>query len=383
MSKTSIDYDISLSTIYSNITDEYCWVHTRGGAIPGNPPLIVATTQQWAMGQSDIFSEIYHLKTEDMGATWTEPIKNENLGRMKTAEGLEMAISDQYPVYHKATGKLLSTGHTLTYDGGVHPASSLNKNLRIFPAYTIYNSETDSWSDWKTIDLGDDKKFHRSSAGCSQRYDLEDGTFLLPNSYSEEGSKYTKMTVIKCNFDGENINVIDVGNELAVNTERGLAEGSVTKFNGTYYLTIRHNLNGYVCTSKDGLNFTEPITWKWDTGIDVKTYNTQSHWVTHSDGLFLTYTRNAGNNSHVFRHRAPLFIAEVDTENLCLLRHTEKVLMPERGARLGNFSTVNVDKNETWVFNTEVISPPECIKYGCDGSIFVAKIKWYKPNRII
>ncbi len=383
MSNKKLEYTISLDTIYNKITEDYCWVHTRGGAIPGNPPLIVATTQQWAMGQSDIFSEIYHLKTEDMGTTWSEPVKNKNLGRVKTAEGLEMGICDQYPAYHKATGKLLSTGHTVTYDGGVHPASALNKTLRIFPAYTVYNRNKDSWSDWKTIDLGDDKKFHRSSAGCSQRYDLEDGTFLLPNSYSEEGSKYTKMTVIKCAFDGENINVIDVGNELAVNTERGLAEGSVTKFNGIYYLTIRHNLNGYVCTSKDGLNFTEPITWKWDTGVDVKTYNTQSHWVTHSDGLFLTYTRNAGNNSHVFRHRAPLFIAEVDIKSLNLKRHTERILIPERGARLGNFSTVNINENETWVFNTEVISPPECIKYGCDGSIFVTKIKWYKPNLLI
>ena len=34
-------------------------------------------------------------------------------------------------------------------------------------------------------------------------------------------------------------------------------------------------------------------------------------------------------------------------------------------------------------FNTEVISPPECTKYGCDGSIYVAKIKWNIPNLLI
>jgi len=383
MSNKNLDYKISLDTIYNKITEDYCWVHTRGGAIPGSPPLVVATTQQWAMGQSDIFSEIYHMKTTDLGETWTQPKRNANLGRIVTVEGLEMGICDQYPAYHKATGKLLSTGHTVTYDGGEHPASALNKSLRIFPAYTIYNEDSDTWSDWKIIDLSDDEKFHRSSSGCSQRFDLVDGSFLLPVSYSEEGSKYTKMTVVKCSFDGENINVIEIGNELAVNTERGLAEGSVVKFNGTYYLTIRHNLKGYVCTSKDGLNFTNPVTWKWDTGIDVQTYNTQTHWVTHSDGLFLTYTRNAGNNSHVFRHRAPLFIAEVDTKNLSLLRQTERILIPERGARLGNFSTVNVNESETWVFNTEVISPPECTKYGCDGSIYIAKIKWSIPNLLI
>lgn len=383
MKNKKLDYKIELQTIYNKITSDYCWVHTRGGAIPGNPPLVVATTQQWAMGQSDIFSEIYHLKTEDMGETWSNPIKNANLGGRKIAKGLEMVISDQYPAYHKKSGKLLSTGHTITYDGGVHPASALDKSLRIYPAYTIYNQDSDSWSDWKTIDMGDDKKFHRSTSGCSQRYDLEDGSFLLPVAYSESGGNYTKMTVVKCSFDGVNIEVLEVGNELAVNTERGLAEGSVTKYNGTYYLTIRHNLKGYVCTSMDGLNYSEPETWKWDTGIDVKTYNTQTHWVTHSDGLFLTYTRNAGNNSHVFRHRAPLFIAEVDTENLCILRHTERILIPERGARIGNFNTVNINENETWVFNTEVISPPECIKYGCEGSIYVARILWDNPNLLI
>ncbi|MCD6321750.1 MAG: hypothetical protein J7L77_01870, partial [Clostridiales bacterium] len=118
MNNKKLEYTISLDTIYNKITDKYCWVHTRGGAIPGNPPLVVATTQQWAMGQSDIFSEIYHLKTDDMWETWSEPVKNKNLGRVKTAEGLEMGICDQYPAYHKATGKLLSTGHTVTYDGG-------------------------------------------------------------------------------------------------------------------------------------------------------------------------------------------------------------------------------------------------------------------------
>ena len=32
--------------------------------------------------------------------------------------------------------------------------------------------------------------------------------------------------------------------------------------------------------------------------------------------LWLVYTRRAGNNDHVFRHRAPLFVAEFDTDKL-------------------------------------------------------------------
>jgi hypothetical protein len=183
--KEMLDYKISLDTIYNKITEDYCWVHTRGGVIPGNPPLVVATTQQWAMGKSDIFSEVFHLKTEDMGETWSDPIKNTNLGSKKTAEGLEIGISGLYPAYHKVSGKLLATGLTVTYDGGIHPAS-VDKSHRILPIYTIYNEDSDTWTDWKTVDLGDDEKFHRCNWDSCQRIDLVDGSFLMPLSYSEK-----------------------------------------------------------------------------------------------------------------------------------------------------------------------------------------------------
>jgi hypothetical protein len=255
--------------------------------------------------------------------------------------------------------------------------------LPIYPSYTIYNENSDNWSDWKIIEDSGIENAKRVSAGCSQRYDMDDGTILLPVAYLPNGGKYTKITVLKCSFDGFNLKPLCRGNTLEVNSARGLAEASITKFKDTYYLTIRHDDNGYVCKSSDGINFTRPETWKWDTGIDVKTYNTQSHWIIHSDGIYLAYTRDAGNNSHVFRHRAPLFISRVDPERMCLLRRTERILIPEKGARLGNFNTVNINKTETWVFNTEVLSPPDCVKYGCDGSIYVAKIKWKKPNELL
>ncbi len=370
------EYTVKLETLYNRVTDEYCWVHTRGGVIPGENPVIVATTQQWAMGKSDIFSDLFHFRTLNMGESWEGPFFNKNLGRKKLKNGLEMGICDQTPDFHKKTGKLLSTGHTITYDGGAHPASAIDKSLPIYPAYTVYNCEENCWSDWKIIESLGRKNIVRSSSGCSQRYDLDDGTILLPVSFLEKGEKYTKITIARCFFDGEELKVIETGNDLAIESDRGLAEASITKFGELYYLTIRHDKKGYVCISKDGLNFNSPVSWKWDTGVEVETYNTQSHWITRNDGLYLTYTRNAGNNSHVFRHRAPLFMAKVDHEKVCLLRHSEKIIIPERGARLGNFNTTNINENETWIFNTEVLSPPDCTRYGSDGSIFVARIQW-------
>ena len=116
-------------------------------------------------------------------------------------------------------------------------------------------------------------------------------------------------------------------------------------------------------------------------------YNTQQHWVTHSQGLFLVYTRKGANNDHVFRHRAPLFIARVDPETLRVIRSTERVLVPERGARLGNFAVTEVSERETWVTVAEwmqtwgpnIVIPPDN-KYGADNSVYVARIVWDQPN---
>lgn len=59
--------------------------------------------------------------------------------------------------------------------------------------------------------------------------------------------------------------------------------------------------------------------------------------------------RETSNNDHVFRHRAPLFIAQVDPQRLCVIRATERILVPQRGARLGNFGVTDVSQEETWV----------------------------------
>ena len=133
----------------------------------------------------------------------------------------------------------------------------------------------------------------------------------------------------------------------------------------------------------------EPIVeWAYDDRKPLGSYNRQQHWITHSDGLYLIYTRRGANNDHVFRHRAPLFIAQVDPAKLRVLRSTERVLVPERGARLGNFGVTEVSENETWVTVAEwmqtwgpnVVMPPDN-KYGADNSVYAARIFWDRPNR--
>ena len=136
-------------------------------------------------------------------------------------------------------------------------------------------------------------------------------------------------------------------------------------------------------SGSDGLHFDKPKPWTWDDGSELGNYNTQQHWVTHTDGLFLVYTRRGAGNDHVFRHRAPLFMGQVDPKRLCVIRSTERVLVPQRGARLGNFGVVNVSREETWVTAAEWMQPRGCEKYGSNNSVFLARLHWRRPNALM
>src|SRR5262249_43807156 len=158
---------------------------------------------------------------------------------------------------------------------------------------------------------------------------------------------------------------------LSIPTHRGCIEPSLTKFNDRFYLTIRHgDGHGYAAVANDGLHFDKPRPWQWDDGKELETDDTQQHWVTHSEGLYLAFTYKRPDNKHVFRHRAPLFLARVDTEKMALVRETLRVLVPERGARLGNFAVVDVTPHETWVTVAEWMQPLGCEMYGSDNSVY-------------
>ena len=196
--------------------------------------------------------------------------------------------------------------------------------------------------------------------------------------------------MLRCRFDGMTLKYVEHGNELSIDVKRGYAEPSITKFGDWFYLTLRNDDAAYVTRSKDGLHFESPRKWTFEDGTDLGSYNTQAHWVTHSGGLYLVYTRRGANNDHVIRHRAPLFIGRVNPEKMAVIRDSEYILVPERGARLGNFGVVDVNENETWVIVTEWMQRfgPDYVmpvdnKYGADNSVYVSKILWKKPNRLM
>ena len=189
--------------------------------------------------------------------------------------------------------------------------------------------------------------------------------------------------VMLCSFDGKTLKYIKHGETLTRRDGRGFTEPSLVRIGGKYLMTLRNDEHNYVTWGKDGLNFGPVRRLTFDNGSDLGSYNTQTHWLTLGDRLYLVYTRRGADNDHVPRHRAPLFIAQFDPERLCVIRATEKIAVPERGARLGNFGIMRISDDESWITVAEWMqttgpNPYDstvCEKYGSDNSVFVARVR--------
>ncbi len=381
-----LDFRIEQTVARQGFDQKMCWVHARAGVIPAKEPLIIMTVQPLQLSGSDVFYALNGMRASGATGQWTDPRKHESFSRHKLADGNERTVCDFTPKWHATSGRLLGTGHTVVYEN--------NRVKHVRPretAYAVYQPDRGEWTNWRTLEMPDEVRFKNAGAGSVQRWDLPNGDILLPIYFKAPDKAQYSTTVLRCTFDGETLNYVEHGSELSVNNQRGLYEPSVTRFKGRYYLTMRNDDHGYISTSEDGLRYSAPRRWSFDDGTVLGNYNTQQHWVTHSDGLFLVYTRKGANNDHVFRHRAPLFIARVDPEKVHVIRASERILVPEKGARLGNFGVTEVSENETWVTVTEWMqttgpNPFDFtvpMKHGADNRIWVAKIKWNKPNRLV
>ena len=380
-----VNYNVKTDIPTRMYNGKQCWIHSRAGILPGmgtkGLPKTVMTMNTHEVTSSDIFKQMYGMNSDDLGKTWTDPYPLENLQphwTMIDGERSPEVTSDFWPMFHKASQKLLGIGHTVVYT----PDWKLRKIRPRDTTYSIYNPETNSWADWMKLEMPPGEKFQRAGAGSVQRYDLPNGDIILPIYFTPPDSS-SQVTVLRCHFDGQVLTYKSHGNEFQIKDDtRGLHEPSVAFFDDQYYLTIRNDLTSFVTKSKDGLNY-EPIkNWKFDDGSDLGTHNTQQHWVTHSKGLFLVYTRKGANNDHVVRNRAPLFMAQVDPGKLHVIRSTERILIPNKGAALGNFGVTDVSPDETWVTVAENMYSPKVQEYGSDGSVWVARIQWNRPNKL-
>jgi len=386
-------YRMKLDTISRGYDGEKCWVHPRAGILPspsgrgaggeGESPSVVLTMQKLLLKGSDVFDALAEIRTDDLGKTWSEiRVHADTLGQRKEPNGVIVGACDFTPQWHAKTGKLLGIGQTVRYLNN----KVMDKRQRE-TCYAVYDEKAKTWSAWKMLAMPDHPKFYAAGAGSAQRVDLANGEILLPIYFKGKDDAFYRTTVARCTFDGVTLKYVEHGDEFELRSGRGLYEPSLTQFGKKYYLTMRNDNAGYVSVGDDGLHFSKPKRWDWDDGSDLGNYNTQQHWVSHGDTLYLVYTRKGSHNDHVFRHRAPLFVARVDADRLHVIRSTERIAVPERGARLGNFAVVNVNENETWITVAEWMqtwSPNVIIRrdniYEADNRVYAARIRWTKSQ---
>lgn len=372
---------ITRKVLWPGRRDGYSWFHPRVCMIPGaKDPVAFMATQK--ITGSDYFHPVHWSASSDLGESWTEPEPIPGLGRRTVSDSVQEGVCDVVPDYHSRSRTVLAIGHNVWYE----KVRLMRPQRSRFPVY-IVRRQDGAWSEKRILKWKDTHSFSIYTCGCGQRVTLPDGNLIIPFSFGFSGRSDRAVASALCAFDGYEIRMIRIGNELTNKTKRGLLEPSMTAYKNRYYMTIRAEDNrGYVCSSGDGLNWSQPQPWSWRDGGPLTMSTTQQHWIARKEHLFLVYTRKAEENANVFRWRAPLYIAAVDTESMRLIRETERIVLPLIGdgignaanvARMGNFHTVNATANESWV------TVGECLP-GKDftGDTLMARIHWSRPNKM-
>jgi hypothetical protein len=372
---------IERSILWNGRTKGKTWFHPRTcllSTLKGGLNSPIFMTLQEITG-SDVYRQVHWTMTTDLGRTWREPEPIPAFARGPIEGGLEEGVCDVAPQYHPPTGVILAIGHNVYYraDKLTKPAEDR------FPVYAV-RTPGGHWTERKRLRWDDPRGSGVYTCGSGERLLLANGDVLVPMSFTSKGETNRRVASFRCAFDGRELTVREVGNELVNPAKRGLLEPSVACWRGEYFMTIRaEDDRGYVARSADGLQWSDPQPWTFDDGEPLVMSTTQQHWLPHSDRLHLVYTRKTRDNEKVMRWRSPLFIAAVESRTLRLIRATERVVFPSdttnaaRVTRMGNFHPLTVSPLESWVTTGE-----ERPFDGWKGDVLLARIRWSKPNRL-
>ena len=297
--------------------------------------------------------------SDDEGQSWSKAVDIGSLAATPE-DDLFNGVCDMVPLYHRHTGKVVVLGHNVYYRD--------NRFVKSHPGYQRYGVYTvgdgkGNWGARYRLEIPEFADSPRIATGCSQFLELADGDLLIPVSYSDGGDNRL-VTMARFGFDGNRLQFKSRGNSLRnTNSRRGLMEPSLVSLKNKYFLTMRAEDGfGYLSSSDDGVDFTEPVRWSWEDGEPLTMSTTQQHWAVLNGNLYLVYTRDAGFNSKVVRYRSPMFVAQVDTEKMCLRRDTEQTVFtlhgdpekPETVGMLGNFMVTQLDEKRSLVSDGEV-----------------------------
>jgi hypothetical protein len=377
------DFTVKLETVMKHDDGQFLWFHPRVAALPARGqtgPAIVMTIQKH-LKISDYYSGLHVMRRAQPDAPWTGPVLPPELDWRQQPDGVTISVADVTPGWHAPTGKLLAIGCQVRYSP---KGEQLDDVIRAHQTvYAVFDPKTGRWSRWQVLELPTEEQFNFARNACSQWWVRPDGRLLVPLYIGRNSREPFSTTVAECRFNGSTLTYVRHGSVLKLKIARGLYEPSLITFRGRYFLTLRNDERGYVSVSKDGLQFAEPKPWLFDDDSDLGSYNTQQHWLAHSDGLFLIYTRRGANNDHIVRHRSPLFMAQVDPATLRVIRGTEKIVVPERGAELGNFGAAAISESESWITVSEGMFMKDSRERGAEGATLVARVIWSKPNKLV
>ncbi|MBN2579747.1 MAG: exo-alpha-sialidase [Pirellulales bacterium] len=382
--KTAADLRITgieRETIFSYAKNGVTWFQPRVCMVPAADGTFALMTIQTTHG-SDYYGPVHWSISKNLGRSWTKPQPVPSLGRIPRDKGIEEGVCDVVPDYHPKTNTVLAIGHTVNY---TQKGFFRNQPPR-WPVYAIRSADG-SWSPQKKLQWDDPRAADLYSCGCCQRVTLPDGDLLIPLYFGTKERPDRSVTTVRCGYDGRTVTIKQVGDEIRHPKGRGMLEPSLVAWGGRFLLTLRaEDGRGYVAVSEDGLHWAEKKPWAWDDGTPLTMSTTQQHWLPHSDGLFLVYTRKAPQNVNVFRWRAPLYVAQVDIASLRLIRATERIVLPLIGdgvkdpknvPRMGNFGVVNASPDESWVVVGQCV-PARKFR----GDTLLARIEWNLPNRL-
>ena len=355
-------HDITVEVVLRGRQNNQCWFSPALAVVPAGgpdrqPEVFIGVSQ---LVGNDMGTP-HWVRTSDLGAHWTPPMESQNLlGVPREDHFFEKPHVNLF--YHRHAGRLLGLGSThFSRDEGTHTSFKMAKidsarecRLPNRMIMTEWEFARNDFVPWWTVSLPEElARWHRVIWPRAQ-FEFPDGSVLAPFYLRETAADpFTAVAVMHADITDDGFVCREIGNLLRVDTERGLAEPSVVQFGDRFFLTIRHNERAFIATSDDGLHYGEPAPWLFDDGTELGNFNTQQHWLAHDDSLFLLYNRRSELNNGVFRCRAPLYIARVDPENLCVIRESEQIVFPEKGARMGNFDVANVTENQAWVVTGE------------------------------
>jgi hypothetical protein len=279
--------------------------------------------------------------SSDLGETWTALTELPYVAH-PLRDGIMGMFGAMLPVYHPQTGKVLMLGNCVGYTNYGTPKVKLT-GLR-YPAYAVYDPATQKWTKDYTVLTDQDDANTTSGFPWIQ----ENGTLLWPCNGGQ---------VLRATFDGVKLTVL--GRSLRIEglgkQAKNTGEYHLTKLGEKYFIAMRCPDQNRIAVSADGQKFEPAMLLSWDDGTVVPSMATQMRWVRQQGKLYLVYTRVDDSSKGIFRNRAPLWMAELDTTTLRLKKATEVIAVPISPGRddLGNFGTTYVDDSLSLITTAE------------------------------